>query len=112
MKRISLLLITLALCTLFSANSAFACVRCGIDRENPDCAICRYVVLSGADDCQFYPPLCDLCDEVGTCHFTASAATAQPLATQYAVASVERLDEQHTNPNAVTTVHLAFQPTR
>lgn len=113
MKRISLLLVAIALCTLLVSPSAFACARCAIDHQNPDCAICRYGALFGGDDCEFYPPLCDLCDEVGDCGGgLASTISEVPLATQYTVASVERLDEPHNTPGAVQTAHITSQPTR
>jgi hypothetical protein len=110
MKRISLLLIVVALCMLFGSSSAFACARCGIDHNNPDCAICRYGVLFGGDDCQFSPPDCSFCEQVGTCGGGLASAAHLPLATQFTVASVERLDEQRTITATGPVKHAQLAP--
>jgi hypothetical protein len=105
MKRTSLLVVVAAL-MLFGSVNAFACARCGIDRAGN--AICLDRLLGG-EDC--YIPSDDYCEVVGTCT-TAATANQTTLASQYAVASVERLDEPHAPAGAMKTARLAHKTTR
>jgi len=94
MKRISLLLVAVALCLLFGTGNALACKHCTFDHNNPDCSIC-VTRLAGGDYCQFSPPDCVFCEEIGICGGGAPVSRLS-LATQFTVASIERLDEQRT----------------
>jgi hypothetical protein len=112
MKRITPLLVAVGLCLLLGSGNAFACKHCTFDRNNPDCSIC-VTRISGGDYCQFSPPDCVFCEEIGICGGGAPVGQL-PLATQYTVASVERLDEQRaiTATGPVKNAQLAPKSTR
>src|SRR5436305_3793999 len=94
MKRNSLLLAAVVLSLLVGSGNAFACKHCTFDHNNPDCSTCVNR-LAGAVSCQFSPPDCAFCEEIGICGGGAPVSQLS-LATQFTVASVERLDEQRT----------------
>jgi hypothetical protein len=96
MKRIILLFVVLLMA--FGGANAFACRVCifvgggWTCPPRPEGAI--YCDLSGGD-----------CIEIGVCPALAARAS---LATQYTIASVERLDQRILSPaNAVKTARLA-----
>ena len=113
MKRNSLLLAAVVLSLLVGSGNAFAtCKRCTFDHNNPDCSTCvnRF---AGAVACQFSPPDCVFCEEIGICGGGAPVSQLS-LATQFTVASVERLDEQRTitATSPVKNAKLAPSPAR
>ena len=97
MKRISLLLIVIAVMAFGSVSASAACVQCRFHAGNEFCALTD---PPAADSCAFDGGGC--CFEIGLC---TGAAAQTSLASQYTVASVERLDEQRiiTATNTIKT---------
>jgi len=86
MKRISRLLIVIAVMGFGAVNASAHCVQC---RFHAGTEFCALTDPPAADTCWIAPDGC--CFEDGLC----AGSTAQAsLLTQYTVASVERLDEQ------------------
>lgn len=98
MKRISLVLIVIAVMALGAINAS-ACVICRYTHPFEDGGHCVYVNFDNADSCTW---INGCCEEVGECTIGAAQAS---LAEQYTIASVERLDKQRvlTATNAVKT---------
>ena len=100
MKRISLLLVVIVVMALGSVD-AFACKVCTLHLGQEVC-------VTRAEGAQFCTFSGESCIENGVCPAAAPVHTA--LATQYTVASVERLDEQRPVTSPVKTAHLAAKP--
>lgn len=99
MKRTYLFLVVLALMVFASVDASAACKVCRFHQGTWLCP----TVAEGATFCDFGGG--DDCTEVGTC----PALNHASLATQYTIASVERLDEQRivAPANSVKTARLS-----
>jgi hypothetical protein len=106
MKRISLLLVVVL--TMFGSIDAFACAHCTISHNPPYDDIC-VTRAAGGVYCEFYGSPA-FCEEIGICG-GGVAPLETALASQWTVASVERLDEPRQSTNAVKAAHLASKPT-
>jgi hypothetical protein len=83
-KRLIPLLAVIAI-AFAAVPDAQACVRC---QFSVDYSTCKWGTLFGSTDCDDSTGQCVLSGE--SCRQSAAAA---PLATEYAIASVERIDE-------------------
>ena len=88
-------LLAVALLLLGSVDAS-ACRHCHVTTDE-----CRFVTFPAAASCDFSQ---GFCDEVGTC--PSAQAANLPLASQYTIASIERLDGQR-SITAPQTARLA-----
>lgn len=101
-RLISLLVLTLVM-ALAPAAMANHCLRC-----KPLAETCVGSINYGFQYCDWddWTGICVTSDPCGN----HSASLSQPLAAEYAVASVERIDEPQANPAAETLVASAAAP--
>jgi hypothetical protein len=101
MKRTILLLAALMMLVGSIDASASTCWRC---RFRDNTCIINMGTFSFCDDSQGF------CDISGDCGVGVATVNETALATQWTVASVERLDEPHTSTTAAKVARVAPKP--